>query len=314
MNLSKKLMLFLLIQGFIFTIAITSFVYHYIYPTYTALEKTISTHTFVSKEQTELQLYKKLDENVKDFLLIFIGLGVFFTIGALLFMNFLILKPIQTLRTQMKWIIDHQTFKPIDTKTQQNDEFKDLALNFNSLIEHVVKQNEVLESLSLTDPLTQLKNRRALDQFIDTVGSFLKREKKQLTIMMIDIDHFKLYNDTYGHVQGDEIIRKVAQAILKNCNRSSDIVARYGGEEFAVILSDTQLDNGKTIAENIRNEIVEMVLPHNTSTTAPYVTISIGLASALVKDKNEVLHLIAQADDALYNAKSNGRNTVATQM
>lgn len=312
MNLSKKLLLFLLMQALIFTLSITAFVYYYIYPTYSSLEQTISKHTYVCKAETGLQLYNKLDQSVKDFLLIFIGLGVFFTIAALLFMHFLILKPIHTLRTQMKWIIDNQTFKPIDTSTHNNDEFKALALNFNSLIDQVIKQNEALENLSLTDPLTQLQNRRSMEKFIDTLSGFLKRQKKHLAIMMIDIDHFKLYNDSYGHIQGDEIIKRVAQVILQHSSRSSDFVARYGGEEFAIILSDTELENAKIIAEEIRNEVASLLLPHKASITAPYVTISIGLASALVKDKNEVLHLMAQADDALYNAKLNGRNTIAS--
>lgn len=317
MNLYKKLTLFLLLQALIFLGAATFFIYNEAYPSYLVLEKTINENCTInptdSDQRVERQAFHQAKESVKKFVLIIIIIGVTFIISAVLFMQHIILKPIHKLKEQMKWIVDNQTFKPIDTETKNNDEFKDLKLSFNSLIAHVVKQNAALESLSLTDPLTQLQNRRSMENFIDTLSGFLKREKKHLTIMMIDIDYFKLYNDTYGHLQGDEIIRKVAQVILQHSNRSSDFIARYGGEEFAVILSDTQLENGKTIAENIRNEIATLMLPHKASTTASYVTISIGLASALVKDKNEVLHLIAQADDALYEAKSSGRNTIATQ-
>ena len=319
MKLSKKLMLFLLMQALIFTGAVTSFVYYNIYPTYSALEKTIAKHTltpevqtFSQEGQTEIKLYKTLQESVKNFLLIFMALGIFFTIGALLFMNFLILKPIHILGNQMYWIIRNKKFRPVHQLSKTTDEFADLTKHFNSLIEHVLKQNEVLQNLSLIDPLTQLQNRRSLDQYIDTVSGLLQRDKKNLSIMKIDIDHFKLYNDTYGHMQGDQIIIKIAQAIQEHSSRSSDFVARYGGEEFAVILLDTQLESAKIIAQTIRDEVASLMLPHKGSTTATYVTISIGLASGLLKDKNAVLNLLAEADEALYDAKSNGRNTVAT--
>jgi diguanylate cyclase (GGDEF)-like protein len=261
---------------------------------------------------TPRNLIKQAENSIQNFIVIGITVGIIFLLGALLFMHYIILKPIHTLRKKMNWIIENQTFEPITTSSQNNDEFMDLTENFNSLIEHVIKQNEDLQNLSLIDPLTQLQNRRSLDQYINTLSGLLKREKKNLSIMMIDIDHFKLYNDTYGHMQGDEIIIKVAQVIQEHSSRSSDFVARYGGEEFAVILLDTQLESAKIIAETIRKEVESLMLPHKGSTTAAYVTISVGLASGLLKDKNAVLHLLTEADDALYDAKSYGRNTVAT--
>jgi diguanylate cyclase (GGDEF)-like protein len=226
-------------------------------------------------------------------------------------MHYIILKPIHTLRKQMHWIIENEEFQPIANISKSNDEFSDLTRHFNSLIEHVQEQNKALADLSLTDPLTQLQNRRSLDQFIDTLGGFLQREKKHLSVIMIDIDHFKLYNDSYGHLQGDEIISKVAQVILQYSNRSSDFVARYGGEEFVIILPNTELESAKVIAGNIRSEVASLLLPHKASTTTAYVTISVGLSSGLLEDKNQIVRLLEEADDALYDAKSHGRNRVA---
>lgn len=310
-------MVFLLMQALIFTSTVAFFVYYDIYPTYSTLEKTITKHNLtpqsqiLTKEgQKELKLYKTLEKSVENFLLIFMALGIFFTIGALLFMNLLILKPIHILHEQMNWIIRNKTFRPIHQSSQASDELSDLTKHFNSLIEQVINQNETLQNLSLIDPLTQLQNRRSMDQFIDTLSGFLARAEKHLSIMMIDIDHFKLYNDSYGHIQGDEVIIKVAQAIRKHSSRSSDFVARYGGEEFAVILPDTQLENAKNIAEDIRNEVANLLLPHKASTTASFITISVGLASGLLKDKEGILNLLAAADDALYNSKLQGRNKV----
>lgn len=314
MNLYRKLMLFLVLQAVIISGTLTFFVYNNIYPAYHTLEKTIeqdpTNHSIDPDHEVECQAFEQTKESIKEFAFILILIGIVFTIGALLFMHHIILKPIHTLSEQMKWIIDNQSFKVIDITSHNNDEFKDLTQNFNSLIEHVIEQNEALQSLSFMDPLTQLQNRRSMDQFIDTLSGFLKREHKYLSIIMIDIDHFKLYNDSYGHMQGDEIIIKVAQAILQHSSRSSDFVARYGGEEFAVILPNTKLENARTIAENIRNEVANLLLPHKGSKTATYVTISLGLASGLINDKSQVLELLADADNALYGSKLAGRNRV----
>lgn len=258
----------------------------------------------------ERKLFKRAQENTQIFIFIGIGVGIVFILNALLFMQFIILKPIHTLRRQMDLIIKSKIFKPIAQISQTKDEFSDLTQHFNSLIEHVIEQNKALEDLSLTDPLTSLQNRRSLDQFVTTQGGFLKRERKPLSVIMIDIDHFKLYNDTYGHVQGDAIIIKVAQAILQNTNRSSDFIARYGGEEFIIILPDTPIEGAEIIANNIRNEIAKMHIPHAGSTTAPFVTVSIGVSYALLKDKIQIFQLIEKADNALYDAKAQGRNTV----
>lgn len=315
MNLFRKLMLFLLFQTLIIGITITVFIYYDIYPTYSALEKTIADNTVTPASQVlaqEIQISKMLKNSLQNFLLTSIGLGTFFAIGAFSFMHFIILKPIFRLRKQMHWIIRNKKFRPIHQQSKTSDEFADLTKHFNSLIQHVIKQNKALESLSLTDPLTLLQNRRSMDQFITTLGAFLKREEKNISIIMIDIDHFKLYNDSYGHIQGDKVIKEVAQVIMHNASRLSDFVARYGGEEFVVIFPDTSIQGAYAIAQSIRQDIENLKIPHTTSSTAENITVSIGVSSALVGNKNQILKLLEGADDALYHAKSDGRNRVST--
>ena len=260
--------------------------------------------------KTERKLFKKAQENIQRFIFIGIAIGIVFILSALFFMHFIILKPIHTLRKQMAWIIESKTFKPIPKISETNDELTDLTHHFNSLIEHVIEQNKELEDLSLADPLTSLQNRRSLDQFITTQGGFLKRERRSLSVIMIDIDHFKLYNDTYGHLQGDEVIIKVAQTITHSTNRSSDFIARYGGEEFIIILPDTSIEGAEIIAGNIRKGVTNMLIPHKGSATASFLTVSIGVSSALLKDKIQIYQLIEKADNALYDAKAQGRNRV----
>lgn len=317
MNLFRKLMLFLLIQALIVVVTLTYFVYYDVYPTYSALEKTIADNTVKPANPMliqEVKISKMLKEGLQNFLFIFISLGIIFTIGAFLFMHHLILKPIHRLRKQMHWIIRNKKFRPIHQLSQTSDEFADLTKHFNSLIQHVIQQNKSLESLSLTDPLTMLQNRRSLDQFITTLGGLVQREEKNISILMIDIDHFKLYNDTYGHVQGDEVIKKVAQIIIHNANRLSDFVARYGGEEFVMIFPNTSMQGAYAIAQSIRQDIESYKMPHKSSPTSKNITVSIGVSSTLVGNKDQILKLLEDADDALYHAKSDGRNKVSTNI
>ena len=278
--------------------------------TYALISDLNAESNIVISIKTERKLFKKAQENIQRFVFIGIVVGIVFIFAALLFMQFIILKPIHTLRKQMAWIIESKTFEPIQQTSQTHDEFTDLTHHFNSLIEHVIEQNKALEDLSLCDPLTSLQNRRSLDQFITTQGGFLNRERRSLSVLMIDIDHFKLYNDTYGHVQGDQVIIKVAQAITHSTNRSSDFIARYGGEEFIIILPDTPIEGAEIIAGNIRNKVIDMLIPHKESTTAEFVTVSIGVSSTHLKDKNQIYQLIEKADSALYDAKAQGRNSV----
>ncbi|NTW06129.1 MAG: diguanylate cyclase, partial [Peptococcaceae bacterium] len=137
------------------------------------------------------------------------------------------------------------------------------------------------------------------------------REQSSISIIMCDIDHFKIYNDTYGHIEGDECLRKVAATLSKTLRRPADMVARYGGEEFVVILPNTDLNGAMSIAETLRSEIEAENIDHINSKVSNKVTISLGVASVIPVESLDAKALLDCADQALYKAKESGRNRVA---
>ncbi len=172
------------------------------------------------------------------------------------------------------------------------------------------QQREILENLSSIDGLTGVPNRRNFDEFLDRNWHFCMRAGKAISLIMIDIDHFKTYNDFYGHLEGDECLKQVA-AILKSCiNRDTDIVARYGGEEFGCVLPVTDLKGALSIAELMRKSVEALAIPHAQSQTAGYVTISVGVASMVPMKDAPAQTIIKAADNALYAAKMSTRNCV----
>ncbi len=171
-----------------------------------------------------------------------------------------------------------------------------------------------LNTLSITDKLTGLYNRRFFDEELEREIAISARMGKPISMMIIDIDHFKNYNDYYGHHLGDECLKNIAICLRKSVNRKTDFIARYGGEEFAVVLRDTNHFQVREIAEKILLEIRFQRLPHQASETDNIVTVSIGTGT-LTADKNtEPRELIELADDALYRAKKRGRNRIESNM
>ena len=170
--------------------------------------------------------------------------------------------------------------------------------------------NQKLHELSSVDGLTNVSNRRNFDEFYELQWRQAIREEKSLSVVMIDIDFFKKYNDNYGHQEGDEALKKIAAVLKKKPNRPGDIVARYGGEEFVALLSDTAVDGAVLVAENIRIAIEELKIKNMKSKTSSYITISAGVASIEPRREDKPSYLIAAADKALYDAKKAGRNRV----
>lgn len=171
------------------------------------------------------------------------------------------------------------------------------------------RTNNVLYQQSVTDDLTKISNRRAFDIYLQQEWKRSKREKLPLSLMMIDIDYFKLYNDHYGHDAGDRCLHTVAQTIRQAVKRPSDFVARYGGEEFAVILPNTQREGAETVANIIQKAIHDLKLPHDQSLISSYITLSIGISTQIPTSEDFTL-LIQTADHALYEAKSQGRDRI----
>lgn len=173
--------------------------------------------------------------------------------------------------------------------------------------EQMQKAYETVEKLALLDGLTGVANRRLLDQTLAREWISSKRDKSPLSVLLIDVDLFKSYNDCYGHLEGDECLRQVAQRIQTVLRRPLDMLARYGGEEFVGVLPDTSVEGAEAIAEQVRKVIEGCSIPHSCS---PYgvVTISIGCATQVPSDASSVSRLLKEADTALYQAKTTGRN------
>ncbi len=180
-------------------------------------------------------------------------------------------------------------------------------LNFQESLENISKG---FETLSITDGLTGISNRRHFDQVLSLEFSRHARSGKELSLIMLDIDHFKLFNDHYGHVQGDKCLQQISQVLNAGATRPSDLIARYGGEEFVCILPETGLQGALRIAEKIRNGIGELHIPHAWSEVTPYVTASLGVVSLNGNALVTVSEIIALADELMYRAKSRGRNRI----
>ncbi len=185
--------------------------------------------------------------------------------------------------------------------------FKDITER--KYAENMLKEaNQRLERLSASDGLTQVANRRCFDQTLTREWNRLRRMQEPLSLIMCDVDFFKLFNDTYGHQGGDDCLKAVAGALSATANRGGDCIARYGGEEFAVILPSTPADGALYVAENIRQAVERLAIAHAKSQAAPYVTLSLGVATAVPSETGGPEQLIKCADTALYTAKSSGRN------
>lgn len=181
---------------------------------------------------------------------------------------------------------------------------------------HIELKNyrDLLKENSMLDGLTGIANRRRFNDTMLTEWNRAKRSGSTLSILMVDIDFFKNYNDTYGHLEGDECLRKVALALKNGLKRPADLVARWGGEEFACILPETGHAEALTIAEDLRRSIMELAIPHKGSIIEKFVTVSMGVATISPSENEEFESLIKKADDALYKAKERGRNRVFSEM
>jgi diguanylate cyclase (GGDEF)-like protein len=168
--------------------------------------------------------------------------------------------------------------------------------------------NEKLRQISLTDGLTGIANRRSYDDYLEKEWMRAIREKTSITIIMIDIDHFKLFNDHYGHSAGDECLKKVAHTLNSYFKRPADLVARYGGEEFSIILPNT--DDAFDIANNCRAAVENLHVHHEHSDISNEITISVGVSSTMPTGETGSYELVNNADKALYRAKKSGRNKV----
>ena len=267
-------------------------------------------------------------EELKYFLLRLLFILVIVVIVASIILSRLITKPVIDIVRAAQLIsqgdfnvrIEKLSKDELGQLTDALNQMADKLINTNIILEEKVKKrtfelhkaNMELQRLSQTDGLTGVANRAKFD--IHLVESIRRhsRYKKPLSLFILDIDHFKAVNDTYGHQVGDEYLKKIAKLLKSSANRIDDLPARYGGEEFALILEDTDNDGALLVAENLRQSIFDLQLDNLNSKVSPYVTVSIGVATIIPDNSTGPEYIIKKADDALYEAKKSGRNKVCT--
>jgi len=197
---------------------------------------------------------------------------------------------------------DISSIKEAENKiSKQKDQ---LEYTNNQLAEAIKK----LEQLATHDSLTGIPNRRKFFEFYELEWRRSIRNNKPVSVILIDVDFFKLYNDTYGHQAGDECLKKIAHVIEHTTNRPGDLCGRYGGEEFIIVLSETSLKGAAAVAEKLRKSVENMSIAHGTSSVLEYVTISLGYSSTIPVKGSDSALLINAADNALYKSKKDGRN------
>lgn len=172
------------------------------------------------------------------------------------------------------------------------------------------QRGDQLARLASVDPLTGLANRRRFDQFLEFEWRRGIRHRSHLSLILMDVDHFKLYNDHYGHPQGDACLMAMAGVLRGVMHRSMDLSARYGGEEFVCVLPETDSEGALAVAERIRRAVEELAIPHARSLVADQVTLSLGVATMIPLSGELPQELVKRADNALYQAKQAGRNRV----
>ncbi len=212
-----------------------------------------------------------------------------------------------------KWAVEKHTsdLENINKKLKEELELKDKIENeLRKSQESLLQHNQTLQQLSILDALTGVFNRRYFDETLDKEVKRSAREKQELCLLMMDIDYFKNFNDTYGHQAGDDCLKRVSNALDNNLHRPADFIARYGGEEFAVVLPGTSSQGGIQVAESLRSAVSGLSIPHKSSKTIDHVTVSIGLAYGIPHSIHSEKNLIACADRALYKAKDQGRNRI----
>ena len=197
----------------------------------------------------------------------------------------------------------------------RNDELSHLSNAVNLMMEKIKDRNKQLENsnrelenLSNTDALTKISNRRHMDIVFNKKMEEAILEKKHLSFCLCDVDFFKLYNDTYGHQNGDYVLKEVAKTLNENLHSSTDHAARYGGEEFAVILYNTDINGSCRVAENLIKSVENLMIKHKFSECSEFVTISIGISTIKPDYESDPDEIIKSADNALYMAKKSGRN------
>lgn len=206
------------------------------------------------------------------------------------------------------YLVKPVSFVVLNAKIRAMHRIETMRRKLVDLSGELSSANRELERISQQDALTQIANRRHFDSYLSQELKRALRQKSELSLILIDIDHFKRFNDRYGHQMGDGCLRQVASALAAGCRRPADLAARYGGEEFAIILPETSMAGAVAVSDSLRKALAELAVPHADSDVSPFVTMSQGIVSVIPDSQATSEHLIERADLALYEAKAKGRD------
>ncbi|MDJ0597734.1 MAG: diguanylate cyclase [Crocosphaera sp.] len=228
-----------------------------------------------------------------------------------LFWNEISLSPIKDESDNIIYYIGVQT--DVTDKKRANEQQERYEASLQKMNRELHELNQKLYRLANMDGLTEVANRRCFDETLEQEWRRLSREKKPLSLILGDIDYFKRYNDKYGHLGGDDCLKKVAAVMAQATFRPADLVARYGGEEFAVILPNTPEEGAKEVAQRILDSLRKLRIPHQASDVKPYVTMSLGLGTITPCLDTDITSFVDQVDEALFEAKKQGRDRLKSK-
>jgi len=234
--------------------------------------------------------------------------AILITFLIAIFRKNLLKGPMDQLCTAAKKIARGDFSIRIYTKNKNKNYIDNLFDDFNTMTEELARINEKLKSLSITDELTKLNNRRSFLEYMDMVWKQGQRLNQPISVMLLDIDYFKKYNDSLGHLEGDKALIAVAQSLKNQVKRETDFVARFGGEEFVCLLPFINKDEAIEFAKSMVKSIEDLNITHPKSEISKYVTVSVGISTGVPDKNNSMTQLLDNADKALYTAKESGRN------
>lgn len=223
-----------------------------------------------------------------------------------------LLKPLEPSILKSKVGIFLEMYRQRQLLEEKTRELDAKIIELEELKRKLEESNRKLQHLSSVDGLTGLFNRRHFDDTFLMEWKSAARRKSPISLIIIDIDHFKAFNDTYGHIAGDTCLQRVAKGLVSALHRPVDMVSRYGGEEFTVILPDTDIHGAEMLADRMRDIVLAMAIPHSSSSTGNFVTISAGVSTMVPRPGQPAANLLDAADKALYQAKESGRNCCRT--
>ena len=264
-----------------------------------------SSFNLVTKIYREMNTH--LQQVFKVTITVMIALGLLAVLLVEMLLNRLVLAPISGQIRQFNRIGEGGDLSE-RFEAQGSREMNLLSQTANRMLDRIEELNRELQRSSMTDSLTGMWNRRRFDEQLNHEWLVARRNGVPVSLLMVDIDHFKLYNDTYGHQDGDQCLQTVAETLCAQVKREADLVARYGGEEFAVILPDVPFKGAEQVAERVRQAVDALGIPNVDAPKGGWVTVSVGYASMIPQSGQSCVALLRCSDQALYQAKKAGRN------